>query len=296
MICSMTGFGSAHIESELGIFEIEMRGINNRFLDCYFRLSGSLSLLEQDIRKMIGDVVKRGRIEVSVRWIMKGEGLPEIMINKSLFEKLYQDAVDLKQNLDIPGPISMGDLLSIPSLYIEIPSRVDEKKVWKELKKGIRKALNDLQRTRKHEGKRLSEDLLLHLQKFEELWHKVHETMDDILEKYRQRLMKKIEEFNKTASTPVDQQRLDAEVILYADRSDISEELARLSSHIAAFRECLESDTPEPKGKQMDFICQELHREVNTIGNKSHESTLSNIVLSMKNIVEKLREQVQNVE
>ena len=296
MICSMTGFGSAHLESELGIFEIEMRGINNRFLDYFFRMSSSLSPLEQEIRKVIGEVVKRGRIEVSVRWIMKTEGLPEIMINKSLFEKLYQDAVDLKQNLDIPGPISMGDLLSIPSLYIEIPTTVDEKKVWKELKKGIRKALNDLQRTRLQEGKRLLEDLILHLQKFEELWHKVHEMRDDVLEKYRQRLMKKIEEFNKNASTPVDQQRLEAEVLLYADRSDISEEIARLSSHIAAFRECLESDSPEPKGKQLDFICQELHREVNTIGNKSHETVLSNIVLSMKNIVEKLKEQIQNVE
>jgi uncharacterized protein (TIGR00255 family) len=108
--------------------------------------------------------------------------------------------------------------------------------------------------------------------------------------------MKRIEEFNKTASTPVDLERLDGEVLLYADRSDISEELARRGSHIAAFRECLDSDSPEPKGKQLDFLCQELHREVNTIGNKSHETTLSNIVLSMKNIVEKLREQVQNVE
>jgi uncharacterized protein (TIGR00255 family) len=118
----------------------------------------------------------------------------------------------------------------------------------------------------------------------------------EVLEKFRQRLLKKIEEFNQTTPVPIEPARLEAEVLLFADRSDISEELARLQSHIATFRQLLTTDSEEPAGRPLEFLSQELLREVNTLGSKSHDTDLANCVLAMKNTLEKIREQLQNVE
>lgn len=296
MIYSMTGYGSYYLVSEMGIFTIEIKSINNRFLDISFHLSSNLSFLESDIRKKIAGVLNRGKLDVSIRWYRKGQALPELEINSLLLEKLYKDSLAVQERLKVPGTVSIGDFLHIPSLYLEVPPCLDEKKLSEDLKKGVQKTLQGLQRSRRKEGAYLKKDLLSHLDELEKDWEKLEDLNQEVLISYRQRLLKKIEEFNQGATTPIDQQRLDAEVLLFADKSDIAEETARLTSHINAFREFLQSESDESKGKQLEFLCQEMHREVNTIGSKSRGSSLSNLVLSMKNIVEKLREQIQNVE
>lgn len=296
MIYSMTGYGSSYLVGEMGIFTIEMRSINNRFADILFRLSANLSFMESNIRKKILGIVKRGKVDVYIRWYRKGRALPELEINSLLLEKIYKDSRDIQERFGIPGTISIGDFLHLPSLYMETPPCLDEKKLWGELKKGIQKALQALQRSRRKEGAYLTKALLQHLDEFENAWQNLEDLNQEVLLLYRQRLLKKIEEFNQGAAAPIDQQRLDAEVLLFADKSDITEETARLTSHINAFRESLQNKQNESKGKQLEFLCQEMHREVNTIGSKSRGTSLSNLVLSMKNIVEKLREQIQNVE
>ncbi|MBN1901097.1 YicC family protein [Candidatus Sumerlaeota bacterium] len=296
MIYSMTGYGSSYVESELGIFTIEIKSINNRFLDIVFRLSPNLSFLESHIKNKMVGIVKRGKLDVFIRWYRKGEALPELEINAFVLEKIYRDSLAIQKNLGIPGTVSIGDFLHIPSLYQEIPPRLDEKKLWDILKKGVQKALQSLQHSRRKEGAHLAKALLSHLDELETEWAKLEDLNQEVLEQFRQRLSKKIEEFNKIAATPVDEQRLDAEALLFADKSDITEEIARLSAHIKTFRDLLNSKDNVPMGKQMEFLCQELHREVNTIGSKSRGTSLSNLALSMKNIVEKIREQIQNVE
>ncbi len=296
MICSMTGFGSAHLECEFGTFEIAIKTTNNRFLDFAFRLPVELANFEPEIRKMIGKAVHRGRIEVGIRWMRGNDVCPNVDINIPLFEKLYQDLTDLQKRLGAQGCISVADLLHIPSIYVESPACINKKRLWGELKKGITKALHTLQRSRRAEGKRLAQALLNLLNVLENSRAEVAKLKDVVVEKYRQRLLKKIEEFNQSNRTGLDQQRLDAEVLLYADKSDITEELARLESHIAAFRNYLESESKETVGRPLDFLCQEVLREVNTIGSKSHDTGIANLVLSMKNDVEKLREQIHNIE
>jgi uncharacterized protein (TIGR00255 family) len=296
MIFSMTGFGSACIEDDLGIFSVELKSINNRYLDFAFRLPGSLSGFEKDIRKELAGNVRRGRVDINVRWARKGEGLPDMEINIPLLEKMYNDVLSLEKKLGAGESFSLGDLLQNPSLYIETPAKIDEKILWKILRKTLRKALRSLIKTRNEEGQRLGEILSTLLNELQVYRNCIIEKKDTVLEKYRQRLMNKIESFNKTVQAPIDIQRLEAEVLLYADKSDITEELDRLNSHIIAFREKLAPENSDPVGKPLEFLCQEILREVNTIGSKSRDSEIANSVLIMKNAVEKLREQVQNIE
>ena len=296
MLSSMTGFGSASRESELGLFTVEIKGINHRFLDINFRLPGALTNLERKMQQLIAQQIERGRVEVSIRWYKKGEASASVEINLPLLERLYTDVMTLKQQLGAREPLSFGDFLGIPALYTEKPPEIDEKAVWKELKKAVNKALKTFIKTRREEGARLAEDLILHLKDLETRRGAVLDKKDIILEKYRSRLLEKIEEFNQTAKSPVDEHRLEAEVLLYADKSDISEELARLEAHLVSFRKKLESEGYEAVGRSLDFLCQEILREVNTIGSKARDTLISNEVLEMKNTVEKIREQVQNVE
>jgi len=293
---SMTGFGSADLETDLGFFSIEIKSVNNRYLDLSFRISSSLSRLEEEMRKMIVRDIRRGRVDISIRWNRKGEGLPGVEINAPLLEKLYRDILSIREKWGGDVSVSLGDFLHVPSLYVELPPTVDQKAIWKELKKGVRKALKKLLHTRREEGLRLSGDLLSMLESLDEYRGKIMGQKDDVLEKYRLRLLKKIDAFNQSAKSPIDRERLEAEVLLYADKCDITEELDRLASHLAALRKSIESDTDDPVGKSLEFICQEILREVNTIGSKARETGVTNLVLAMKNIVEKLREQVQNIE
>ena len=296
MIRSMTGFGSAQVEGEMGTFTLELKSVNNRFLDFSFRMPGTLSRLEREMRDLIGAGVRRGRVEVSVRWIPKGEMLATAELNQPLVEKIYREAQALAERIGAVPDIRIGELLNIPNAFIETPPVVDEKRLWKEVRKGLRKALAMLQRAREREGERLRRELGGILEDLDLQRRMVAERKDAVLEKFRQRLLKKIEEFREMESVSVEPARMEAEVLLYADRSDITEELARMESHIAGFRDQLASESEEPAGRSFEFLTQELLREVNTIGSKSHDTELANCVLAMKNSLEKLREQIQNIE
>jgi len=292
----MTGFGSAQVEGEMGTFTLELKSVNNRFLDFSFRMPGTLSRLEREMRDLIGAGVRRGRVEVSVRWIPKGEMLATAELNQPLVEKIYREAQALAERIGAVPDIRIGELLNIPNAFIETPPVVDEKRLWKEVRKGLRKALAMLQRAREREGERLRRELGGILEDLDLQRRMVAERKDAVLEKFRQRLLKKIEEFREMESVSVEPARMEAEVLLYADRSDITEELARMESHIAGFRDQWVSESEEPAGRSFEFLTQELLREVNTIGSKSHDTELANCVLAMKNSLEKLREQIQNIE
>jgi len=296
MIRSMTGFGAAQTEGTMGVFSVEIKSVNNRFLEFGFRMPSSLSRVEMDLRELLGGTLKRGRVEVSIRWTPRGEMLPSLEINRPLIKKIAQEIKECADSLNLEPIISAADLLSIPNIFIETPATIDDKELWENLKTATAKALAEIQRSREREGARLSHELDILISELNENRKQIMSKKDVVLFAFRNRLMKKIEEFNKSGSAPIDLARLDAEVLIYADKSDISEELARLDSHIGAFRELITTDTGEPAGRPLEFLCQEMLREVNTMGSKSHDTALANHVLSMKNILEKVREQIQNIE
>ena len=296
MFYSMTGFGTAQIEGELGVFSVEIRTVNNRFLDYSFRLPQGLAKMETSLRELIAGKVRRGRVDVAIRWTQKEEALPSLTINLSILEKLYHALQSARKHLRIRENLTLGDLLKIPGLYVETPADIDEEKLMNEVKKGVKKALAELQRSKEKEGRRLADALTKLIDELDGERQIIEGRKGEVLEKFRMRLMKKIEEFNQTTPVPIEPARLEAEVLLYADRSDISEELARLQSHIATFRQLLTTDSQEPAGRPLEFLSQELLREVNTLGSKSHDTDLANCVLTLKNTLEKIREQLQNVE
>lgn len=296
MLYSMTGFGAALLEGDLGIFSVEIRTVNNRFLDYSFRLPQGLAKMETSLREFIAGKVKRGRVDLAIRWTQKEEALPSLTINLPILEKLYRNLQSVRKRLRIRENLRLGDLLKIPGLYVETPVVIDDEKLMNEVKKGVKKALAELQRSREKEGRRLSDVLMKLIDELDEERREIEGRKGEVLEKFRMRLLKKIEEFNQTTPVPIEPARLEAEVLLFADRSDISEELARLQSHIATFRQLLTTDSEEPAGRPLEFLSQELLREVNTLGSKSHDTDLANCVLAMKNTLEKIREQLQNVE
>ncbi len=296
MICSMTGFGSVQHETELGSFSIEIKTVNNRFLDMNFRLPSGCLSLEPGIRKIVMKTIRRGRADVTVRWERSGEAQPILVPNKAAIRKLLEDLHDLQE--DGPGamPVRPCDLLQLPGILTETYPEVSEKKINAALVGGIRKALRILARTRRVEGAVMALEVMNHLEELENRHSEILSRKDLVLEAYRDRLHKRIGEFIESGGEKVDIERLDAEVLLYADKSDVTEELARLNAHFLAFRELLEKPSEEPVGRPLDFLCQEINREINTIGSKSRDSELTAHVLSMKNTLEKIREQVQNIE
>ncbi|MCX6998831.1 MAG: YicC family protein [Candidatus Sumerlaeota bacterium] len=296
MLYSMTGFGAALLEGDLGIFSVEVRTVNNRFLDYSFRLPQGLAKMETSLREFIAGKVRRGRVDLAIRWAQKEGTLPSLTINLPILEKLYHNLQSVRKHLRIRENLRLGDLLKISGLYVETPAAIDEEKLLNEVKKGVKKALADLQRSREKEGRRLSDVLMKLIDELDGERREIEGRKGEVLEKFRQRLLKKIEEFNQTTPVPIEPARLEAEVLLFADRSDISEELARLQSHTATFRQLLTTDSEEPAGRPLEFLSQELLREVNTLGSKSHDTDLANCVLAMKNTLEKIREQLQNVE
>ena len=296
MLYSMTGFGAALLEGDLGIFSVEIRTVNNRFLDYSFRLPQGLAKMETSLRELIAGKVRRGRVDLAIRWTQKEETLPSLTINLPRLEKLYHNLRSVRKRLRIRENLGLGDLLKIPGLYVETPVVIDEEKLMNEVKKGVKKALAELQRSKEKEGRHLLDVLMKLIDELDGERREIEGRKGEVLEKFRMRLLKKIEEFNQTTSVPIEPARLEAEVLLFADRSDISEELARLQSHIATFRQLLTTDSEEPAGRPLEFLSQELLREVNTLGSKSHDTDLANCVLAMKNTLEKIREQLQNVE
>lgn len=296
MLYSMTGFGAALLEGDLGIFSVEVRSVNNRFLDYSFRLPQGFAKMETSLRELIAGKVRRGRVDLTIRWVQKEGTLPSLTINLPILEKLYHNLQSVRKRLRIRENLRLGDLLKIPGLYVETPAAIDEEKLMNEVKKGVKKAVAELQRSKEKEGRRLSDVLMKLIDELDEERREIEGRKGEVLEKFRQRLLKKIEEFNQTTPVPIEPARLEAEVLLFADRSDISEELARLQSHIATFRQLLTTDSEEPAGRPLEFLSQELLREVNTLGSKSHDTDLANCVLAMKNTLEKIREQLQNVE
>lgn len=296
MIRSMTGFGAAQSEGTMGVFSVEIKSVNNRFLEFGFRMSSSLSRMEMDLRELLGGTLKRGRVEVSIRWTPRGEMLPSLEINCPLMKKIVREIKECADNLGLEPVVHAADIFNVPNIFIETPPTLDDKELWENLKNATSRALADIQRSREREGARLAQELDILILELNESRKQIMARKDIVLTAYHNRLMKKIEEFNKTSGAPIDMARLDAEVLIYADKSDISEELARLDSHIVAFRDQIATDTSEPAGRPLEFLCQEMLREVNTIGSKSHDTALANHVLSMKNTLEKVREQIQNIE
>ncbi len=290
MIKSMTGYGRGEKYGEIS-WTVEMRSVNHRYLEVYVKLPKPWLSLEERIKNYIKGKISRGRIDVFVNICC--DNMPvEIKIDKATINNYYNSLIEIKRDVGFEGPVSLSLLSIMPDLFTVEEKLPQEEDIWFSLKPAIVEAVENLIDMRKAEGKNLWEDILSRIEIVGDRVEMIKKHAESLLDDYRQKLLKHIQDIADDVS--LDEERLEAEVILYTEKSNITEEIVRLQSHISQFKSIAEIE--DSVGKKMDFIAQEMFREVNTIGSKSSQYSITREVIEIKSELEKIREQIQNVE
>lgn len=289
----MTGFGRGSTTGDTFAINVELKTVNNRFLDVSLRLSGEMQPLENEIKRLIGNRLSRGRVEVNLQYDRNDEINYEI--NRPMINGFLSAMKKMQEEFRLAGEPDLNVVARLPNVLVP---KKDELSV--EFKSGIEAAVNhaldDLEKMRESEGKMLKDVLEANLIGIEDRLPSIESEAGNIGEEYRARLTKRIGEMLAKSESQIelDQGRLAQEVAYLADRSDISEEIARLKTHIEHFRSIM--DEEKEVGKRLDFLTQELNREANTITSKTNNMIVKENALAIKSEIEKIREQVQNVE
>lgn len=293
MIRSMTSFGrSSSEEGEKRVFTVEMKSVNSRYLDINIRMPKTLISLEEEIRKMISNSLNRGKVDVfiNLKNYNDGSGIPKVDIN--LAQGYLECLKEIETKLGVKNDISVMQIARFPEVITVVEEEDKIEEVWKELKPLINDSLEMMIGMREVEGNKLKEDILSKISVIEELVSKVEEFADTIPKAFKIKLEERVKEL--LGNVEIDENRIAMEVCMLADKATVDEEIIRLRSHINQVRETLNLN--DPIGRKLDFIVQEMNRETNTIGSKSSDIQMTNIVIDIKNILEKIREQVQNIE
>ena len=288
---SMTGYGRRQLQVDGREMTVEVKTVNHRFLDIGFRMPRNLSFLEEPVRTKLSEVLKRGHADVFLNYRNNREDAREVAVDEPLL-LLYRQVLQRMEALsEASNDVSLSHYMTLPDVLRVTEREEDRDAVTSLLAKTLELVLSDVVAMREKEGEALSADLHFHLCQLEQLAAKIAEKAPQVAQLYRERLELRLAE---VVITPVEPQRLAQEVALFADRCAIDEELSRLSSHIQQMRSCLKSDGEA--GRKLDFLVQELNREVNTIGSKASDVEITGWVVAAKCEIEKLREQVQNIE
>jgi uncharacterized protein (TIGR00255 family) len=288
----MTGFARADADNDAYSAEIEMRSVNNRYLDVRARVPSSLSSLEAKIRELVSSRFSRGKVDVTIRLKPKGESAYELEVDKPLMEEIVRSARNLGGELGVAGEVTLPDLLGFPRAF-----NVHEKdlsgtgQAWDAVEPAIEKALSDLEGMRKAEGAELEADLNGRVGAISKLLDAIEETSLSSRDRRREELKEKIQELEVTTLEP---STLAMEVARLVEKSDIAEEITRFRSHLTLWKEAAASEGA--CGKKLDFILQEMNREINTIGSKCQDAAIAERVIDIKSELERMREQVQNIE
>jgi uncharacterized protein (TIGR00255 family) len=294
MVRSMTGYGRAEAILNGQKYTVEIKSLNHRFLEISLRLPASLSALEMEIKKKIGEPLLRGKIDVSIRRDVQSsaENGQYLALNLPLAQNYFNLLMQLKQSLNLQDDISLEMIAGQKDVFqmAELPQ--DDSALWQGLATVLEEALAGMVEMRRREGEILSRDLSARLDLMAQLLSRIEAKAPQVVLEYQKRLTDRVREL--TSGLVVDESRLSQEVAILAEKSDITEEIVRLRSHFGQFLEML--DREEAIGRKVDFLIQEMNREVNTIGSKSSDADISKQVIEIKSELAKLREQVQNLE
>jgi uncharacterized protein (TIGR00255 family) len=296
---SMTAFGRAELEVEGRSYVCEMRSLNNRYLDVSVRLPRRYNVLEDKIKRLVAARVNRGRVELSVQINgYRGESAPlqRVEANLELARGYQRELERLRQELGIEQPVTLEMLLGLRDVLELKEEEESVDLVWERLSRPVEGALAALDAMRLEEGRTLAADFRERLGLLAGLLSRIEERAPALIEDYRKRLAERIQAAVQAISgeAEVDEMRLIQEIAIFADRTDVTEELVRARSHLDQFRALLEAE--EPVGRKLNFLLQELGREVNTIGSKATDAAVAQLVVEAKSELERLREQVQNIE
>lgn len=289
---SMTGYGRGECSKNGVKFTVEVQSANRRQSDITIDLPRELIELEPRIRDEINTRVSRGRIDAVVTYHRSANKHAPVSVDHALARGIFRAAKQLQKQMKLKGELSVEALLNVKGVLCIHQHPMETEKVWPSVQVALQAALAALVKMREKEGRHLREDLLKRLALFEAELARVRAEAPNVVKRYQKNLRQRIASAGVEVS--VDNERLIKEVVLFADRSDITEELTRLESHLQQFRGCLGSR--EPVGRTLDFLAQEMFRETNTLGAKANDAAISRAVVTMKAELEKMREQIQNVE
>lgn len=290
----MTGFGRGDFRNETMDISVEIKTVNHRYRDFFLKIPRVLNPLEENIRKMISDVVTRGRIEVFIRFKRLGAENKSIVYNENLALS-YLEVLKKIQGLDpiLEEKINIDLVARFPDIIDVEEVSQDAEYYWQWLEPVLKVALCEVEESRKREGDHLQNDMAMRCDLIADMKEGIKVLAPEMLLNYQAKIRDRVEKY--TQSLELDEQRILTEVAVMSDKLAIDEEIIRLESHIKRFKEMLVIND-EPVGRKLDFLVQELNREINTIGSKSNDVAIANLVVDVKSEIEKIREQIQNIE
>lgn len=290
---SMTGYGRSEVHNDRGVLTVEVRSVNHRYLDISWRYPRQYAALEARMKQRVGKHFTRGRLDITIAQQDSAADTRVLSLDHTLAQQYYTALQELQQTLQVPGTIDLGMFVNLRELFhITEPSAVVVEEMWELIAQGLDGALAELKNMRRQEGEFLCRDLQERLHGMTQHLNAIRERAGQVVVDYQQRLAQRVQEWFQQIT--LDAARVAQEAVLFAERSDITEELTRLEAHRQAFLDLLTSS--EAVGRRLDFLVQEMHREVNTIGAKSNDITISHSVVELKNELERCREQIQNLE
>ncbi|MFN8311101.1 MAG: YicC/YloC family endoribonuclease [Chitinophagales bacterium] len=291
MLTSMTGFGKAQLTHGQHTIVVEIRSLNSqKGIDLTLKFSTQFRQQEYELRNIINERILRGKVDVYVT-IEREDHTPEVLLNKDIIRVFYKELKQIAEELGAPTDNLLATVLNKPEVLNASGEEANEEE-WHAVEKAVGIALNDLDAFRKNEGKMLAQELLMRIGMIEDISVKVSEMDKTRVAEIKSRLKNNLE--SAIGKEKIDPNRLEQELIFYIEKLDITEELTRLKSHCDYFRESLAS-TEVQKGRKLNFIAQEIGREINTLGSKANHAAIQKMVVSMKDELEKIKEQINNV-
>ncbi len=291
MIKSMTGYGKSSLSINSREYQVEIKTVNHKYIDVNIKMPRIISYLEEDVRKLVVSRIKRGKVDIQISFENYSQDGNDVKINTELAQIYIQSLRKLAEAENLSSNIEVTEITKLPDV-LTIKSNLDENKTKEELLQVVNEAIDKLIQMRKIEGEKISKDILDKIARIEQKNEEIFSLSTGLIEEYVVKLEARVKELLKTEE--LDKSRLMQEVVIYADKCSVEEEVTRLRSHIYQLRYLINSE--EPIGKKMDFLIQEMNRETNTIGSKANNLEITNTVVDIKTILEDIREQIQNIE
>ncbi len=292
MIKSMTGFGAGDCENQDFKVHVEIKAVNQRYLETNYHMPYSLNMFENSLTKIIKEYASRGKLDINIRFQDLRDKSVNIAVDKGLVEAYGKALQDIQCQLQLTSPITASQIAAYPDVLKIAEENQDLEAAESVLLTAVREALENFVAMRTAEGKNIQEDLLSRINTLESFVGELEKLAPEIVASYKQRLETLLEEY--LAKENIEENRIIQEVALFTDKVNYTEETVRLRSHFDQFRSIITSD--EPVGRKLDFLIQEMNREINTVASKANSSGAAQFVVDVKSEIEKIREQIQNIE
>lgn len=292
MIKSMTGFGRGHKILNGRDITVEIRAVNHRYFEFNSRLPRSIGFAEERLKSMLQEHIHRGKVEVSVLLSSVEQADEKIIINKEIVRDYVEALRSVQEEFSLKDDLSLSDIMRMPDAFTVVKTETDEEQLWLDIKSTAEEAMEHFLAMREAEGERMKQDILSRLTTIEGWVGEIEKASPQLVADYRKRLYDKMKDVLESAN--IDESRILLEAGIFSEKTAVDEETVRLHSHIAQFRSML--DGGGQVGRKLDFLVQEMNRETNTIGSKVQDVRVTGIVVDQKSEIEKIREQIQNIE